>query len=92
MSTTDFRFFDRTAETLSRTELTALQDRLLKSVVRRTALSNSCNYAFAQIAVTVGQDNMKKYVNEYGFTERHELNGITMPAHASSGSPMYGPA
>ena len=40
MSTTDFRFFDRTAETLSRTELTALQDRLLKSVVRRTAVSN----------------------------------------------------
>ncbi|MBQ6372455.1 MAG: penicillin-binding protein [Oscillospiraceae bacterium] len=46
----------------------------------RTALSNSCNYAFAQIAVTVGQENMKKYVSEYGFTERHELNGIRTAA------------
>ena len=46
----------------------------------RTALSNSCNYAFAQIAVTVGQDNMKRYVKEYGFTDRHELNGIPTAA------------
>ena len=46
----------------------------------RTALSNSCNIAFANIAVAVGQDNMKRYVKEYGFTDRHDLNGITTAA------------
>lgn len=45
-----------------------------------TALSNSCNCAFAQIALAVGQDNMKKYVSDYGLTSSYELGGITTAA------------
>ena len=40
------------------------------------ALANSCNCAFAQIAVMLGQDTMVKYVRDYGFLESHELSGI----------------
>ena len=44
------------------------------------ALANSCNCAFAQIAVMLGQDTMMKYVEDYGFTDNHDLNGITTAA------------
>ena len=44
------------------------------------ALSNSCNVAFAQIAVMLGQDTMVDYVTKYGFLESHELNGINTVA------------
>lgn len=40
------------------------------------ALSNSCNCAFAQIAVMLGQDTLVKYVTDYGFLSSHELDGI----------------
>lgn len=40
------------------------------------ALSNSCNVAFAQIAVMLGQDTMVKYVRDYGFLSSHKVNGI----------------
>lgn len=40
------------------------------------ALANSCNCAFAQIAVKVGQENMIKYVTDYGFLSSHSLDGI----------------
>ena len=40
------------------------------------ALANSCNVAFAQIAVSLGQDTMVKYVNDLGLLDRHELDGI----------------
>ncbi len=44
------------------------------------ALSNSCNIAFAQMAVMLGQDTMIDYVTKYGFLDRHELSGITTAA------------
>ena len=44
------------------------------------ALSNSCNVAFAQIAVMLGQDTMVKYVTDYGFLSTHDLDGITTAA------------
>lgn len=40
------------------------------------ALSNSCNIAFAQIAVSLGQDSMIKYVRDYGLLDSHSLSGI----------------
>ena len=44
------------------------------------ALSNSCNVAFSQIAVTLGQDTMVRYVTDYGFLDTHSLDGITTAA------------
>ena len=41
------------------------------------ALANSCNVAFAQIAIMLGQDTMKQYVGDYGFIDGHEVDGIT---------------
>lgn len=46
------------------------------------ALSNSCNCAFAQIAVMLGQDTMIKYVKDYGFLDGHKLDGIPTAAGA----------
>ena len=40
------------------------------------AMANSCNCAFAQIAVKLGQDTMIKYVTDYGFLESHRVDGI----------------
>ena len=44
------------------------------------ALANSCNCAFAQIAVNLGQDNIAEYARKYGFLDSHELNGIKTAA------------
>ena len=44
------------------------------------ALSNSCNCAFAQIAVMLGQDTLLAYVKRYGFLDQQELNGISAAA------------
>ncbi len=44
------------------------------------ALSNSCNVAFAQIAVMLGQDTMVDYVRRYGLLDGHELDGIPTAA------------
>ena len=41
------------------------------------ALANSCNIAFAQIAVKVGQENMIEHVRQYGFLDKHTLSGMT---------------
>ncbi len=41
------------------------------------ALANSCNIAFAQIAIKVGQENMIEHVRAYGFLDRHDLSGLT---------------
>ena len=46
------------------------------------AMANSCNSAFAQISVMLGQDTMKHYVKQYGFLDSHKLNGI----HTAKGS------
>ncbi len=44
------------------------------------ALANSCNAAFAQIAVKVGQENMIEHVRTYGLLDGHELDGIPTAA------------
>ncbi len=44
------------------------------------ALSNSCNVAFAQLAVRLGQDRLAHYVRLYGFLDAHELSGIPTAA------------
>ena len=44
------------------------------------ALSNSCNVAFAQIAVQLGQDTMVEYVKKYGFLDGQSLDGIPTAA------------
>ena len=41
------------------------------------ALANSCNVAFAQIAVALGQNTMIEYVRKYGFLDNHSIDGIT---------------
>ncbi len=41
------------------------------------ALANSCNVAYAQLAVMLGQDTLARYVRDYGFMDSHKLNGIT---------------
>ena len=40
------------------------------------ALANSCNIAFAQIAVSLGQNTMIEYVRKYGFLDGHSIDGI----------------
>lgn len=44
------------------------------------AMANSCNVAFAQIAIKVGQENMIAYARAYGFLDRHDLDGIPSAA------------
>ena len=44
------------------------------------ALANSCNVAFAQIAIQVGQDTLVRYVRDYGFLDGHSLDGIPTAA------------
>lgn len=44
------------------------------------ALANSCNVAFAQISIKVGQENMIAYARAYGFLDGHELDGIPSAA------------
>jgi len=43
----------------------------------RTALANSCNCAYAQIAELVGKTNMEKYVHKFGITQRLDFDGVT---------------
>ncbi len=44
------------------------------------ALANSCNIAFAQLAVQLGQDTMVEYVRRYGLIDRQSLDGIPTAA------------
>ena len=44
------------------------------------ALSNSCNVAFSQIAIMLGQDTLVNYVRTFGFLDRQNLNGIKTAA------------
>ena len=46
----------------------------------RGALANSCNIAFAQIAISVGQREMINHVRAYGFLDAHDLDGIPTAA------------
>lgn len=40
------------------------------------ALANSCNSAFAQIAVATGYNSLYKHVRDYGFLDGQDLDGI----------------
>lgn len=44
------------------------------------ALANSCNVAFAQLAVMLGQDTMIEYVKKYGFLDNHKLDELKTAA------------
>lgn len=44
------------------------------------ALQNSCNCAFAQIALELGGDAIADYAKKLGFTESHSLDGIVTAA------------
>ena len=44
------------------------------------ALANSCNIAFSQIAIMVGQTEMINHVRAYGFLDPHDLDGIPTAA------------
>jgi len=43
----------------------------------RTALANSCNCAYAQIAELVGKANMEKYVKQFGVADKVSFDGVT---------------
>lgn len=43
----------------------------------KSAFSNSCNCAFAQIAMQIGKDTLQKYVKQFGVTEPIAFDGIT---------------
>lgn len=55
------------------------------------ALANSCNVAFAQIALELGGDTLEKYADDLGFTSTHKLDSVTTAAGSffkdSDGSP-----
>ncbi len=40
------------------------------------AFANSCNVAFAQIAVELGADTLKKYTEKAGLTDSYDLDGL----------------
>ena len=42
----------------------------------KNALANSCNCAFAQIVGLIGEENMVKYVKQFGVTESVQFDGI----------------
>ncbi len=44
----------------------------------QTAFRNSCNCAFAQIAVELGAQTLEKYVDAFGVTKAMEFDGITV--------------
>lgn len=46
----------------------------------KTALANSCNCAFAQIAEKVGKKNMLKYVEQFQITQKLKFDGVTTAA------------
>lgn len=44
------------------------------------ALANSCNCAFAEIAVELGQNTLAEYAKKYGFLDSGEIDGIKTAA------------
>ncbi len=43
----------------------------------KEALAESCNVAFAKIAISLGKDNLTKTVKELGMTESFSIDGVT---------------
>ncbi|MBQ8622491.1 MAG: penicillin-binding protein [Oscillospiraceae bacterium] len=46
----------------------------------KTAFARSCNCAFAQIALLIGEENLSKYIDQFGVTEELCFDGITTEA------------
>lgn len=46
----------------------------------QSAFRNSCNCAFAQIALQVGPENMERYAKSFGLTQSIRFDGITTAA------------
>lgn len=46
----------------------------------QSALANSCNCAFAEIAEAIGRENMKKYVEQFQVAKELSFDGITTAA------------
>ena len=44
------------------------------------AMAHSCNAAFAKLAVNLGQNTMIKYVRDFGFLDKQDLDGIPTAA------------
>ena len=59
-------------------EITCIADHYTQTFEQ--ALANSCNVAFSQIAVELGQDRMIRYTRDYGFLDGHSLDGIPTAA------------
>ena len=55
-------------------EITCIADHYTQNFEQ--ALANSCNVAFSQIAVELGQPRLIQYVTDYGFLDSHSLDGI----------------
>ena len=58
------------------------------------ALANSCNVAFAQLAIELGQNTLATYAKQYGLLDGHSLEGISTAAgsfpQAFAGNPELG--
>lgn len=55
------------------------------------ALSNSCNVAFAQIAILVGQARLAEYVRQFGFLDSHSLDCLPTAAGSFPQEPVGDP-
>ncbi len=59
-------------------EITCLQPHGTQDL--KSAFSNSCNCAFAQITEQIGKENMTHYVQQFGLTKPLSFDGITAAA------------
>lgn len=55
------------------------------------ALANSCNVAFAEIAMQLDGDTIAAYAEKYGLTDQHDLNGIPVAAGSVESAGSYRP-
>lgn len=54
-----------------------------------TALAYSCNGAYATLAMEIGAETLADYVEDYGLTSSHEIDGITTYAGNFDEFPSY---
>lgn len=54
----------------------------------KTAMMCSCNCAYAQVALLLGQENLRACIDRYGVLERVCFDGITTAAGSVDGRPM----
>lgn len=43
----------------------------------KTAFANSCNCAFAQVALLLGEDTLSRYIGQFGITDSLDFDGIS---------------